>query len=160
MKRCVHFISRNLIEHQRLHRGAILLPSNTVIHNSHSDNPTTSLQQESFRDAQHKITIRTLTTNSITVDKAIKSKQQKENDDCSPPIIEGTIPLHGTGIQIGQYAHIHRKFTQEDVNLFGALSGDMNPVHFPPPTTTPSTIQCEDLESLLTLFQIRVQLRT
>lgn len=31
---------------------------------------------------------------------------------------------------MSQYAEIQRIFTQEDVNLFGKLSGDMNPVHF------------------------------
>eukprot|EP00984_Skeletonema_dohrnii_P014754 scaffold6261_cov118-Skeletonema_dohrnii-CCMP3373.AAC.2 len=41
---------------------------------------------------------------------------------------------------MGQYAQVHRTFTQEDVNLFGRLSGDMNPVHFPPlPITTLSS---------------------
>ena len=32
---------------------------------------------------------------------------------------------------MSQYAEIQRIFTQDDVNLFGRLSGDMNPVHFP-----------------------------
>lgn len=151
-QRYVHFISRNLLERQiRLHRGrSIFIPSTAaVIHTSDSDNPTTTslitIKTSSLRDSQHKTTIRTLTTNSIAADaKATKSKQREENDDNNTPIIQGTIPMHGKGIKMGQYAQIHRKFTQEDVNLFGRLSGDQNPVHFPPPpppttTTTQST---------------------
>lgn len=46
-------------------------------------------------------------------------------------IIEGTIPSHGVGMQLGQYATLHRSFRQEDVNTFGTLIGDFNPVHYP-----------------------------
>eukprot|EP00581_Thalassiosira_minuscula_P005182 CAMPEP_0183736666 /NCGR_PEP_ID=MMETSP0737-20130205/49911_1 /TAXON_ID=385413 /ORGANISM="Thalassiosira miniscula, Strain CCMP1093" /LENGTH=246 /DNA_ID=CAMNT_0025970727 /DNA_START=360 /DNA_END=1100 /DNA_ORIENTATION=+ len=53
------------------------------------------------------------------------SSQSKINN------MQGTIPSNGEGIQIGQFAELHRNFTQNDVNTFGALSGDFNPVHFP-----------------------------
>ncbi|KAL7538256.1 hypothetical protein ACHAXR_008397 [Thalassiosira sp. AJA248-18] len=45
--------------------------------------------------------------------------------------IQGTIPSHGKGIQIGQFAELHRIYSQNDVHTFGALIGDFNPVHFP-----------------------------
>ena len=45
--------------------------------------------------------------------------------------IDGTIPFEGKGLQIGQYAEISRSYSQEDVEAFGTLIGDMNPVHFP-----------------------------
>lgn len=46
-------------------------------------------------------------------------------------VLQGTIPSNGTGIQIGQFTELHRTFSQVDMNAFGALSGDFNPVHFP-----------------------------
>lgn len=60
-----------------------------------------------------------LTKNNINV------HQQKE------VVTQGTIPSHGKGIQVGQFAEIHSKYSQNDVNTFGALIGDFNPVHFP-----------------------------
>jgi acyl dehydratase len=74
-------------------------------------------------------TNRTHTTNS-------KATVAETEDDNASSTIHGTIPMHGKGLKMGQYAQVHRTFTQEDVNLFGRLSGDMNPVHFPPSTTT------------------------
>ncbi len=47
-------------------------------------------------------------------------------------ILQGTLPSHGAGIQTGQFTEIRRKFSQEDINTFGSLIGDFNPVHFPP----------------------------
>jgi acyl dehydratase len=45
-------------------------------------------------------------------------------------ILQGTIPHHGEGIQVGQFTELRRTFSQEDINNFGALIGDFNPVHF------------------------------
>jgi acyl dehydratase len=47
-------------------------------------------------------------------------------------ILQGTLPSHGAGIQIGQFTELRRTFSQEDVNTFGSLIGDFNPVHYPP----------------------------
>ncbi|MGB5422142.1 MAG: MaoC/PaaZ C-terminal domain-containing protein, partial [Desulfobacterales bacterium] len=33
-------------------------------------------------------------------------------------------------IQIGESARIERMLTKQDIDLFGLLSGDMNPTHF------------------------------
>jgi len=52
-------------------------------------------------------------------------------DDDAKQIILGTIPRHGIDIQVGQFAELHKSFSQEDVNIFGTLISDMNPVHFP-----------------------------
>lgn len=46
-------------------------------------------------------------------------------------ILQGTIPSYGAGIQIGQFTELCRSFSQEDINAFGTLIGDFNPVHFP-----------------------------
>ena len=128
MRRCGHVICRNLTE-QRLQCGSTLSSSAAVIHNIDLD--LSSLRHQSSRHAQHMHrTNRTLTTNSI----ATVAATEDDNNTSSP--IHGTIPMHGKGLKMGQYAQVHRTFTQEDVNLFGRLSGDMNPVHFPPPPTT------------------------
>lgn len=52
-------------------------------------------------------------------------------NDRPEPNIEGTIPWRGKGIQIGQFAELHRSYGQDEVAAFGALIGDFNPVHFP-----------------------------
>ncbi len=53
----------------------------------------------------------------------------------SMTILQGTLllPSHGggAGIQTGQFTELRRKFSQEDINTFGSLIGDFNPVHFP-----------------------------
>mmetsp|Transcript_29637 Transcript_29637/g.43558 ORF Transcript_29637/g.43558 Transcript_29637/m.43558 type:complete len:275 (-) Transcript_29637:1135-1959(-) len=128
MRRCGHVICRNLIEQQRLHCGSALSSSAAVIHNIDLD--LSSLRHQSSRHAQHMHrTNRTHTTNS-------KATVAATEDDNASSTIHGTIPMHGKGLKMGQYAQVHRTFTQEDVNLFGRLSGDMNPVHFPPPPIT------------------------
>lgn len=129
MRRCGHSICRNLTEQQRLQCGSTLSSSAAVILNIDLD--LSSLRHQSSRHAQHIMhrTNRTLTTNSIATVVATE-----DDNDSSP--IHGTIPMHGKGLKMGQYAQVHRTFTQEDVNLFGRLSGDVNPVHFPPPPTT------------------------
>jgi acyl dehydratase len=78
---------------------------------------------------------------------ATKSINETKDDPTSSNTIQGTIPFHGKGLKMGQYAEVHRKFTQDDVNLFGRLSGDMNPVHFPPTTTPETTIQQDSSSS-------------
>jgi acyl dehydratase len=49
-------------------------------------------------------------------------------------LIQGTIPSSSgcdeIDLRVGQYAELHRKYTQDDLNAFGAISGDYNPVHF------------------------------
>mmetsp|Transcript_1462 Transcript_1462/g.2175 ORF Transcript_1462/g.2175 Transcript_1462/m.2175 type:complete len:268 (+) Transcript_1462:2-805(+) len=112
----------------RLHCGSALSSSAAVIHNIDLD--LSSLRHQSSRHAQHMHrTNRTHTTNS-------KATVAATEDDNASSTIHGTIPMHGKGLKMGQYAQVHRTFTQEDVNLFGRLSGDMNPVHFPPPPIT------------------------
>ena len=98
----------------------------------------------------HKIEQQTSPSLLIQIQSQQQQQQQPKKNEAaassSPPIIQGTIPLHGKGLKMGQYAQVHRTFTQDDVNLFGRLSGDMNPVHFPP-TTTPTLQTIYDKES-------------
>ena len=127
--RCGHFICRNLVEQQRLQCGSALSSEGAIIHDIIIDLDLSSLRHQSSRHAQYMHrTNRTHTTNS-------KATVATEDDNTSSTI-QGKIPMHGKGLKMGQYAQVHRTFTQEDVNLFGRLSGDMNPVHFPPSTTT------------------------
>jgi acyl dehydratase len=44
-------------------------------------------------------------------------------------LIRGSIPAGGWGVATGQFAEIERLFTKEDVDLFGKLVGDQNPLH-------------------------------
>ncbi len=50
--------------------------------------------------------------------------------------IQGTIPSRGEGMQVRQYAELHRSYSQHDVNKFASLIGDYNPVHFPSKSRT------------------------
>lgn len=43
--------------------------------------------------------------------------------------ITGTIPPHGRGVAVGQSAQVERTFRPDDVAAFGALVGDLNPLH-------------------------------
>lgn len=43
--------------------------------------------------------------------------------------ISGTIPPGGVGVALDQYAEVERVFTQKDVDNYGKLIGDMNPLH-------------------------------
>jgi hypothetical protein len=43
--------------------------------------------------------------------------------------ISGTIPPGGVGVTLEQYAEVERVFTQEDVDKYGKLIDDMNPLH-------------------------------
>lgn len=52
------------------------------------------------------------------------------------PNVIGTIPKNGRAIQVGQFAELHRSFSQQDVHNFGQVIGDMNPIHFPPTQIT------------------------
>lgn len=45
--------------------------------------------------------------------------------------IRGNIPSNGVGIQIGQFAELNCRYRPSDIEAFGGLVGDMNPVHFP-----------------------------
>ncbi|KAL7471904.1 hypothetical protein ACHAXS_012225 [Conticribra weissflogii] len=49
--------------------------------------------------------------------------------------IQGTLPMNGNGIELGQYAECRRTFSQEDVSKFGNLIGDLNQIHFPSDAT-------------------------
>jgi len=44
-------------------------------------------------------------------------------------VVRGSIPANGNGVAVGQIAESNRIFTSEDVNLFGKLVGDENPLH-------------------------------
>mmetsp|Transcript_6604 Transcript_6604/g.11082 ORF Transcript_6604/g.11082 Transcript_6604/m.11082 type:complete len:304 (+) Transcript_6604:121-1032(+) len=150
MRRCAHdvnnmmmMVCRNLLKHQRLRSGQIIsLPSAAVViqDSNYSDLTTFMKHPSSSRknSLQHHESIRTFATNSHTESTEYPS---------SLSVIQGTIPLHGKGLKMGQYAKVHRKFTQEDVNLFGRLSGDMNPVHFPPSPTEQTAILQESTTS-------------
>jgi len=60
------------------------------------------------------------------------TQQQKHKQDNF--VIRGTIPSMCQGsdmeLRVGQYAELHRKYTQADVNAFCEVSGDYNPVHY------------------------------
>jgi acyl dehydratase len=43
--------------------------------------------------------------------------------------ITGTIPEHGLGVAVGQYAQVERVFSEPDVATYGVLVGDNNPLH-------------------------------
>jgi acyl dehydratase len=43
--------------------------------------------------------------------------------------VTGTIPKHGHGVSIGQYAEVERAFTKQDIEAYGILVGDRNPLH-------------------------------
>ena len=47
----------------------------------------------------------------------------------SVPIVTGTIPPHGKGVAVNQYAEVRRTFTANDVIQFSHLVGDFNPLH-------------------------------
>jgi len=51
------------------------------------------------------------------------------NDSSRQVIVRGSIPVGGKGVAVGQFAESDRIFTAEDVNLFGKLVGDQNPLH-------------------------------
>ena len=112
-----------------LQRQLLLQCRSSSIHPSDELLPLTSSQSSrhhhTSRCSQHR-TNRTITTNA-----AANTDTTTTTTNASLPPIEGTIPLHGKGLKMSQYAEIQRIFTQTDVNLFGKLSGDMNPVHFP-----------------------------
>ena len=124
-----------------LQRHLLLLCSCSSIHPSDELLPLTSSQSSrhhhhhTSRCSQHR-TSRTITTNAAT------ATTTKTNESLPP--IEGTIPLHGKGLKMSQYAEVQRIFTQDDVNLFGRLSGDMNPVHFPREDALTSSIDADD----------------
>lgn len=55
------------------------------------------------------------------------------NDQQYNDIIRGTIPSYGKGLEVGQFAELHRTYRQHDLQNFASLIGDYNPVHgFPP----------------------------
>ena len=57
--------------------------------------------------------------------------QNSTNKSQNKRAVSGSIPQNGKGIQVGQFAECHTSFSQQDVNTFGTLIGDLNPVHFP-----------------------------
>lgn len=73
---------------------------------------------------------------SLTQHYDIRSKNDDDPTKCVHDTtrernIQGTIPFYGKGIQIGQHAKLNRVYNQDDINTFGILIGDLNPVHFP-----------------------------
>ena len=65
-----------------------------------------------------------------------QQEQQQHRPRRQVMLIQGTIPSlsdsEGVDLRVGQYAELHRTYTQVDLNEFGAISGDYNPVHFRP----------------------------
>jgi acyl dehydratase len=47
----------------------------------------------------------------------------------SDVVISGTLPRHGKGVAVGQYATVERVFTEHDVDTYARLVGDSNPLH-------------------------------
>jgi len=43
--------------------------------------------------------------------------------------VQGTIPNQGRGMAEGQFAEVHRTFVKDDVQTFGSLIFDFNPLH-------------------------------
>ena len=43
--------------------------------------------------------------------------------------VKGTIPWGGRGVEEGQSSHVERTFTSNDIQTFGILVGDLNPLH-------------------------------
>lgn len=77
-----------------------------------------------------------ITTTQRETRRALSSNNTSNRKKSSPGYsanqsILGTIPKYGVGLEVGQFAELHRSFLQHDVNTFGALISDMNPVHFP-----------------------------
>jgi 3-hydroxybutyryl-CoA dehydratase len=57
---------------------------------------------------------------------------QKEWISSSVPthtIVRGTIPAGGKGVAVDQFAELERTFTPDDVDRFGRIIGDRNPLH-------------------------------
>lgn len=61
------------------------------------------------------------------------TQQQQQQIKRDSFVLQGTIPSMCKGsnmeLRVGQYAELHRKYTQADVNAFCEVSGDYNPVH-------------------------------
>jgi len=108
MRICCRRIYRKVIEQQNIRYSTI---TQSAVENEQGH---PSVRHQSSRCSQSR-----------------RNKSTIFTDPNHPSTIQGTIPLHGKGLKMSQYAEIRRTFTQEDVNLFGRLSGDMNPVHFP-----------------------------
>jgi acyl dehydratase len=50
--------------------------------------------------------------------------------DVQPPLrVTGTIRPGGAGVEVGQYAQVERVFTDHDVDAFGCIVSDRNPLH-------------------------------
>jgi acyl dehydratase len=44
-------------------------------------------------------------------------------------LVKGNLPSESQYVKVGQYAEISREFTPEEVQRYGMLIGDMNPIH-------------------------------
>jgi acyl dehydratase len=50
--------------------------------------------------------------------------------DLQPPLrVTGTIRPGGAGVEVGQYAQVERVFTESEVDAFGCIVSDRNPLH-------------------------------
>jgi acyl dehydratase len=64
----------------------------------------------------------------------------------STPEIRGTVPPGGVGAAVDQYVEVERTFTQDDVDSYGKLIGDMNPLHLRwSKTQVPSLVESHPL---------------
>ena len=142
MRRCVYnmVVSRNCLQQrQQINRYCPLLSlssANTAVTNHNHLDRSSKKWKSSFSHYQHEKNPRS------------QSSLATQNDSSSTTI-HGTIPLHGKGLKMGQYAQVHRIFTQEDVNLFGRLSGDLNPVHYPAAVTATTATNNDNNTQLL-----------
>ena len=91
-----------------------------------------SLQRQWVRRRPSTTIISTHRTKSTTT--IHNTNDENINDKQYNAIIKGTISSYGKGLEVGQFAELHRTYRHHDVQKFGSLIGDYNPVHgFPPP---------------------------
>mmetsp|Transcript_15923 Transcript_15923/g.32390 ORF Transcript_15923/g.32390 Transcript_15923/m.32390 type:complete len:321 (-) Transcript_15923:29-991(-) len=99
----------------------------------------TDLQMNQKNNAKHVMICRAFYSSA-------QANKSRHISNCNR--IQGTLPIHGKGIKLGQYAECRRIFSQEDVSQFGNFIGDLNSIHFPSEATeNPSittNISCVD----------------
>lgn len=105
--------------------------------NAHVIRTSTSRPYEYYYQFVHQH--RNIRFLSSTINNNVQKQQQRPT-----VVIQGTIPSLidrcVMDLRVGQYAELHRTYTQVDVDAFGAISGDYNPVHFRPTVCSKSSL--------------------